>query len=252
MAIEYFHFANQHTVHGPRAVLPLLFKPQLPASLLDVGCGIGTWAKIAIDLGVPEVFGVDGVKMDQDQLLLPEKNFLHQDLTEDWDLGRHFEIVLCLEVAEHLDKRYAPLLVRNLVKHSDTIVFSAACPEQRGQHHVNCQWPQYWQALFNAEGFSCDDAIRWQIWDTNGIEPWYRQNMFIASRKKEAAGKEARLKSIVHPDMLPYLGKRTLRTTFATIKSGHIPAMWYLRLPGIRLFAQLSRQLKESSSNKSK
>lgn len=42
--------------------------------------------------------------------------------------------------------------------------------------------------MFNRHAYSCDDAVRWPIWDDSTIEPWYRQNMFIAQRDPVAAG----------------------------------------------------------------
>ena len=64
------------------------------------------------------------------------------DLTVPWTLERKFETALCLEVAEHLEETSSSLLIKMLTAHADTIVFSAPCPGQNGQHHVNCQWPE--------------------------------------------------------------------------------------------------------------
>jgi SAM-dependent methyltransferase len=180
MIIEYDHSSNLHTLVGPQATLPVLFANEKPLSLLDVGCGNGTWLKAAIDFGIPDVFGVDGVEVPPDKMYIPAENIRHQDLTRPWNLGRRFDAVLCLEVAEHLDSSFAPLLIDALVKHGDRIYFSAASPGQSGQHHVNCQWPAYWQRLFNEHGYVCEDNLRWLIWDDSQIEPWYRQNLFLA------------------------------------------------------------------------
>ena len=84
----------------------------------------------------------------------------HIDLTQEWSLGRRFDAVLCLELAELCEAGHASGLVEGLAAHSDTISFSAACPNQGGQHHVNCQWPDYWQQLFNVRGYGCSDTPR--------------------------------------------------------------------------------------------
>jgi len=172
----------------------------LPESLVDVGCGTGTWLRAAIDSGISDVIGIDGVEIPRDRLLFPSDKFHCRDLCAPVDLGRRFELAICLEVAEHLDQDAGRILIRTLTKHADVILFSAACPGQSGQHHVNCQWPEYWQALFNSEGYACDDSPRWTIWDDSLIEVWYRQNIFIA-RRDPGAGKEPRIKSIIHPEM---------------------------------------------------
>jgi len=241
--ISYDHSKNLHTQEGPRVAIPILFGDKVPFSLLDVGCGRGTWIKAAKESGVKECFGVDGVDITTDDLLFRKENFLHQDLTKPWDLKRRFDLVLCLEVAEHLDKGFAPILIDALTKHSDRIVFSAACPGQPGQHHVNCQWPEYWQRLFNDFGFVCQDEIRWKIWANSQIEPWYRQNLFVAVKNPLLAGREARLASVVHPDMIPSFLDAAFGSHVKTIENGVMPAEWYIRTSTSSFWSKLKRRL---------
>jgi SAM-dependent methyltransferase len=205
MPIDYTHSQNLHTITGPLAAIPKLFHNTRPLSVLDVGCGTGTWLKAFIDLGTADVVGVDAVEIPEDQLLIPIDRFHLINLERPWDLERKFDVVLCLEVAEHLDEADASQFILSLTIHADIIFFSAACPNQLGQHHVNCQWPAYWQALFNLYGYSCLDEIRWSLWDDVRIEPWYRQNMFVAQRNLQTSGKEPRIKPVIHPDMIQYL-----------------------------------------------
>jgi len=197
--IDYDHSRNGHTLNGPQAALPLFFAHEKPKSLLDVGCGTGTWMRAAQDLGVTDIFGIDGVEVPTDQLNVPKQLIRLCNLSLPWNLDRRFEVVLCLEVAEHLDASPAETLIDGLVRHGNTIYFSAACPGQIGQHHVNCQWPAYWQQLFNGRGYVCEDSLRWQIWDDERIEPWYRQNLFVARQAPRDAGHEPRIKGVVHP-----------------------------------------------------
>ena len=165
MSVDYHHATNVHSLKGARAALPLLLARAHAGSLLDVGCGTGTWMKAALDFGIADVFGIDGVQVPADQLHVPAEKIARQELSRPWNLGRRFDAVICLEVAEHLDRECAPGLIDSLARHADLVYFSAACPGQEGQHHVNCQWPAYWQQLFNARGFSCSDEPRWELWD---------------------------------------------------------------------------------------
>jgi len=229
MTIDYDHASNLHTIEGPRAALRRLWESDVPASVLDVGCGTGTWLRAALELGASEVFGVDGVEIPADSLLFPAENFRTLDLTSPIDLERNFDAVICLEVAEHLDQQYAGNLVQTLTRHSDYVVFSAACPGQMGQHHVNCQWPHYWQSLFNVEGFYCQDEVRWQLWNESLIEPWYRQNIFVARRDCKLASREDRVKPVLHPEMIPHLVIEPTRDTIVKqIESGQMPPLWYV------------------------
>jgi hypothetical protein len=133
-----------------------------------------------------------------------------------------------LEVAEHLDEKFAGNLIEALTTHADWVVFGAAGMEQTGQHHVNCQWPAYWQKLFNEHGFVCADDIRWLIWDDERIEPWYRQNIFTARRNPLQAGKEPRIAPVVHPAIMQIMIQEEFPRNIERIARGGLPIKWYL------------------------
>src|SRR5262245_5850540 len=186
--IKYTHAANAHTLRGARDGFAEILKDcgvSKLTSLLDVGAGSGHWLRAALECGVDDVLGVDGVPTTGRSLEVNPDLIRLADLRMDLDLNRKFDIVICLEVAEHLPEESGTTLVSSLCRHADMIYFSAAIPNQIGDHHVNCQWPDYWQRLFNDKGFACDDEIRWRIWHNKSIEPWYRQNMMKAIRSPD-------------------------------------------------------------------
>ena len=246
MAIDYDHSPSVHTLEGPRVALPLFFESVQPRSVLDVGCGVGAWLKAARECGVSEVRGLDGVLIPEEKLLFPLQFFQLQDLTVAFDLGRRFDAVICLEVAEHLHSQHASLLIGSLTRHSDLIFFSAACPGQYGQHHVNGQWPAFWQGLFNEQGFKCSDELRWKMWEEARIEPWYRQNLLVARRVPSVAGTEPRIKAVVHPEMQLLMKPAPRPVSFekhvAQIEHGSMPAGWYLRTTFLA-FAQKAKRI---------
>jgi SAM-dependent methyltransferase len=200
--IDYRHKLNRHGAQGPLVALPILLDGIRADSLLDVGCGTGTWLRAALDMGVERVRGIDGVALPASDLHVDPALIHVRDLSQDWKAEQRYDVALCLEVAEHLDESAAQPLIRKLTEHSDRVVFSAAPPWQGGQHHVNRQWPPYWQDLFNRHGFACYDRLRWKIWERREIEPWYRQNVFLAEKNEKEAGSEPRIPSVVHPDIM--------------------------------------------------
>ena len=247
MKVNYDHSKNLHTLGAPQAALPVLFEQEKPASLLDVGCGNGTWLEAALEFGIPKVFGLDGINIPPDKLHLLAGKFQQQDLTLPWNLNRRFDAVLCLEVAEHLAEAHAKTLIKSITLHGDFVIFSAACPGQPGQHHVNCQWPVYWQQIFNECGFACSDDVRWKIWGLETVEPWYRQNIFFARRNPGEAGREPRIPAAVHPATLKMIRAQMVASVYDTligqIEKGQMPVGWYFRTPFCALWAKLKRKL---------
>jgi SAM-dependent methyltransferase len=244
--IDYDHQQNLHTVQGAAATLSRVFSSNVPTTLLDVGCGTGTWLRAAADMGILDVVGVDGIIVAENELQIPSGNLEQRDLTAPFDLGRRFDFVLCLEVAEHIPESSAATLVSSIVSHSDNVLFSAACPGQPGQHHINCQWPDYWQRLFNSHGLICDDSIRWQIWEDSRIEPWYRQNIFWARRDPLRAGQEARLRPVIHPELFEVSSRtsnaKAVDKELELIAAGSKGWTWYFTVSMRAAFAKVVRR----------
>ena len=229
--IDYDHQKNIHTIENAFATLSNLFRSGVPSSILDVGCGTGTWLRADADLGVADYLGIDGIVVADEVRHVPKSTIQQHDLSKSFNLNRRFDLILCLEVAEHLPESSSDNLISSLVTHSDTILFSAACPGQHGQHHINCQWPAYWQESFNRHGFTCDDSVRWQIWDEARIQPWYRQNIFRARHDNITAGHEPRIMAVIHPDMHRAMSEKltqdAVQHAIQRIEAGAYPLRWY-------------------------
>ena len=202
MTFAYKVTPEVHTLRGAIAGFRYLSTYGPFRSLLDVGAGPGTWMSAARLAGVSDVCGIDISNSASNDNILKECRYEVLDASGPFDLHRKFDCLICLEVAEHLEEQSAKVLVSSLCRHGDMIFFSAAQPGQFGQNHLNCQWPSYWQELYNAEGFRCVDDVRWRMWCDPDIEPWYRQNMFRVVRDSMAAGSEPRIPAVIHPEML--------------------------------------------------
>jgi SAM-dependent methyltransferase len=151
-------------------------------TVLDLGCGIGTWLRAFAGDGRRDVFGIENERLDPCHLEVDPNLILLADLNHRLDLHRRFDLVVCLEVAEHLAPEAAEVVVGNCTRHADVVLFSAAIPGQQGRIHLNEQLPEYWVGLFSAQGYAVFDIIRPLIWDDQNIPVWYRQNMLLFVR----------------------------------------------------------------------
>jgi len=209
-----FNTNSPGSLQSARVIVPLLIKLLHPSSVVDVGCGGGSWLQAFHESGVEDLFGVDGPWIDKKVFRLRPDLLQHQDLTKRFELGRRFDLANCLEVAEHLPAEAAPVMVENLVRLAPVVVFSAAVPAQYGLHHVNCQWPEYWTALFNRYRYTPIDVLRWQIWEDGEVSWWYRQNLMLFASQSylgdhpELLDQAARYRDIpahvIHPDCFAF------------------------------------------------
>jgi hypothetical protein len=155
-------------------------------SLIDVGCGVGTWLRASQECRVSRLVGLDGDYVIPSQLLIDAELFrtcnLETDNLRDVAGGSFFDMTLCLEVAEHLTVDRAASFVSELCQLSDLVVFSAAVPGQGGTNHINEQWPIYWSNIFALQEFACFDILRRRLWERDDCEWWYLQNLLIFAR----------------------------------------------------------------------
>jgi SAM-dependent methyltransferase len=214
---DFFCEQKKGSLKSAKEVVPLVIDLIKPKSVIDVGCGIGAWLSVFREYGISDIFGIDGEWVDKSLLLIPEDKFLVFDLKKPLQINRKFDLVISLEVAEHLPKEFAETFIDSLAKLGDVILFSAAIPFQGGTHHLNEQWPDYWAEKFFKRGFFVVDCIRKKIWKNENVDFWYAQNILLFV-KKEYLSKNSHLEkefkntnldqlSIVHPKMYLWRAK---------------------------------------------
>ena len=176
---KFFEYTNSLATRSARYVLPAVLEHLHVKSVLDIGCGQGAWLAVWREQEIDDVMGIDGTYVDATRLLIPEERFIPADLSENFNIGRKFDLVQSLEVAEHLPASRASGFVADIVAHGDMVMFSAAPRGQGGDHHINEQDYDYWRSLFSKHGYEVFDCIRPLIADNHLIEPWYRYNTFL-------------------------------------------------------------------------
>ncbi|MGQ9808766.1 MAG: class I SAM-dependent methyltransferase [Armatimonadota bacterium] len=169
--------------HGARKsaskIVPFLMQVVRPNSVIDFGCGSGTWLKVFQDAGVEDIKGLDGSADGLELGYITEAQFEQHDLSKPVRLNRKYDLAISLEVAEHIPEPFADVLVQSLCEASDCILFSAAIPWQGGHAHANEQWPAYWAARFRQRGYIVCDPVRPLFWQDPDVCWWYAQNCLL-------------------------------------------------------------------------
>lgn len=165
-----------------RTVVPIVLTHLKPLTILDVGCGAGAWVAAYDEAGASYVIGVDGDHIRPEQLLFDAARFRVADVASRFRLERTFDLVQCLEVAEHVPPSASETLVDNLVAHAPVVVFSAAPPGQGGENHINERPYGYWRDLFEARSYALFDFLRPRIRFHAHVERCYRYNLLVYVR----------------------------------------------------------------------
>ena len=198
---KYVHDTKTHNTRAAEIIIPEIIKILNPSSSLDVGCGIGTWTKILQDNNI-EAKGLDYFEVDRDLLMISEDDFIPVDLENGFNLNMKFDLIICLEVLEHLKETSSDIILDSLINHSENILFSAALPNQGGDNHINEQPFAYWQNKFEERGYHFYDIFREKYWQENRIEWWYRQNMFLVSKNELPFKKSENINTYIQPLLL--------------------------------------------------
>lgn len=201
---KYKHTSKIHNLETPNVMVPVIVGMFKPESVVDIGCGLGTFLHVFKNEGVNEILGVDGPWVDRSRLqdYLSLENFVEANLENEIVLDKVYDLVLSLEVAEHLSEAAAETFVKSLVNAGNIVIFSAALPMQGGQNHINEQPVSYWEKLFLQHNYVLHDILRPLFWDNGKVEYWYKQNVVVfAPVGYEFASETQPIRDIVHYEL---------------------------------------------------
>lgn len=185
---------------GYRCVAAEIKRMLNPTTVLDVGCSIGAIVSAMREIGV-ESYGVDVSEYAISLVKDSEKQYVHvQDVMDDLPsfFPQHYDVVTCIEVAEHIPPENAARFIARLCDLGDYVVFSSTPYDFVDPTHCNVQQQEYWCKLFAQQGFfRCDGQslkapTEWtmcfsrQEMDTvKLVERYERRNRIDAICKKE-------------------------------------------------------------------
>lgn len=158
---DFFKDANERKISSASKVARIITENYSFVSLFDIGCGMGLYILELSKMG-KEVLGCDA-SAEGIHLAPQEITVFYADVTKPIILNRKFDVVLCFEVAEHIEKKYSAQLVDNCAAYSDRVLFTAAPKGQGGVGHINEQPYEFWIDLFAARGFVFEDDLSQKI-----------------------------------------------------------------------------------------
>ena len=152
---------------------------QLDRKVTDLGAGSGVYVEELRRLGA-EAQGYDiNPKQPRADLVITTTMFQVTDPAP---------VVLCLEVAEHIQEHLSPLVVKSIWENTEPggfVIFSAAQPGQGGVGHINCRYPEFWANLAREAGFVLRKDIETELhaYITSGYHMgWFATNRQVWQR----------------------------------------------------------------------
>lgn len=147
-----------------------------PRHSLDLGCGLGHFVAFFRSHGI-DAWGVEATAMGQ-QFKAPGYQLQH-DLSTPFDLGQTYDLVLCLEVIEHVAAALEPIVFANIARHTGKyLLFSGGTPGQGGSGHINEKPERYWFEQLAQRGWQLrlPESIALRSLSTL---PWYIKNVSL-------------------------------------------------------------------------
>ena len=152
-----------------------------PRTVLDVGCAMGHLVVALRDRGI-EAYGIDVSEYAISKVREDIRPFCRvasalESLPQDFP--QFYDLVITIEVIEHLYEEDGDLFIKNICKYSDKILFSSSPDDFSEVTHYNVQQAEYWVKRFVREGF-----FRSLIYDSSYIS---KQAMLLSREQKDCA-----------------------------------------------------------------
>ncbi len=136
-----------------------------PRCVLDAGCAKGFLVERLRSRGV-EAWGIDISEFAIQNVHPSVKEFCCVGSIAD-PLPRSYDLIVSIEVVEHMSPDVSARSIENLCRYSDNILISSSPYDYKEATHLNVHLPDYW-----ARQFARNDFYRDLDYDASYITPW--------------------------------------------------------------------------------
>lgn len=151
-------------------------------TIVDVGCGNGDMLAPLVESY--QVLGVDFSKGARESLVIPHEYYLDHDLTTPMkDLPEQRDLVMSLEVWEHIPEQFEDQYVANLLAFNPKhLIVSCAEPGQWGRHHYNCSGVDEVRRKMSGLGYTVSEDLTEKWRKIKYLATFYRKNTLVFHR----------------------------------------------------------------------
>lgn len=169
---DVFHYCDQPLCS---AIINMFYEVE---TVIDIGCGNGEYTLNFLNAGI-NCKGFDGNPCTP---TMTKGLCSVMDFSQPVDLGQ-YDLVLCLEVGEHIPAKYEQVLIDNICRSSkEYVVLSWGIEGQDGWGHVNCQNNDYVINEMNKRGFDYLPE-KSQVLRDAASAYWFKNTTMIYVRK---------------------------------------------------------------------
>jgi SAM-dependent methyltransferase len=142
-----------------------------PKTVLDAGCASGFLVECLRERGI-QAWGIDISEYAIQNVYDSIKPYCYlgsitESFPSDWSYPQTFDLIVCIEVLEHIPAQETEKAIANLTRLSNDILFSSTPFDYKEATHFNVQPPEYWAELFARQGFFRDVDF-----DASFLTPW--------------------------------------------------------------------------------
>ena len=158
-------------------------------SVVDFGCGVGSYLEGHVRAGVTKVKGFEYNYLNAKKYIpdLLQPHVESGDVTRPIDSGK-FQCSWSVEVAEHILPDGTGQFIDNLVNASfEYILLTAAPPGQAGTGHINLRRKDFWIKAISEKGFKYLEADVEELgnaWKKRGAAWYVVRNLMLFKKEK--------------------------------------------------------------------